>query len=234
MPRSHNLFKWCSLQPRFQGSLLPVLRRENLGTRLDSLFLSSHSHFLALQNICTSWTNKGPILIRIKAAAWWFNQPDNCLLPCKAVYWPYTVPRKIPWPFIRSSKHIRRLLASLLYNGQVSFPTLLPFSGTGEFSLSALSIPYAKFFPHNLSIKRYGVAFMRMWISLLLVISTELVQSTIHPAITDPPIIRTASKSPAKKIKSRYYGLSLMRTLSQGTYSVRYKGNGLYSVALGF
>ena len=41
-----------------------------------------------------------------------------------------------------------------------------------------------------------------------------------HPAITDTPIIRTAAKSPAKpnfrhlsEINSRYYGLSLMRTL---------------------
>ena len=106
------------------------------------------------------------ILIRVKAAAWQFNKLDNCVLPCKAVYWPYTVPREIPWPFIRPSKQIRRLLASLLYNGQASFPTLLPFSGAGKFSLSALPMPYATFFTHNLSIKRYKVAFMQMWISL--------------------------------------------------------------------
>ena len=65
-------------------------------------------------------------------------------------------------PFIRPSKQIRRPLASLLYNGQASFLTLLPFSGAGKFSLSALPMPYAKIFTHNLSIKKHRVAFMRM------------------------------------------------------------------------
>ena len=106
------------------------------------------------------------ILIRVKANAWRFNQLDNGVLPCKTVFWPYTVPSEIPWPFIRPSKQIRRLLASLLYNGQASFPTLRPFSGAGKFSLSAHPMPYAIFFTHNLSIKRHRVAFMRMWISL--------------------------------------------------------------------
>ena len=53
-----------------------------------------------------------------------------------------------------------------------------------------------------------------------------------HPAITDTPIKRTTANSPAKtnyisltEINSRYYGLSLMRTLSQGPYSVRFKGS---------
>ena len=56
-----------------------------------------------------------------------------------------------------------------------------------------------------------------------------------HLAITDTPIIRTAAKSQAKikyrrltEINSRYYGLSLMRTLTRGPYSVRYKGSWLY------
>ena len=51
-----------------------------------------------------------------------------------------------------------------------------------------------------------------------------------HPAITDTPIIRTAAKSRAKinyrrltEINSWYYGLSLMRTLTQDRYSIRYK-----------
>ena len=55
-----------------------------------------------------------------------------------------------------------------------------------------------------------------------------------HPAITNTPIIRTAAKSPAKtscrrltEINSRYYGLSLMRTLTRGPNSVRYKGSWL-------
>ena len=85
------------------------------------------------------------ILIRVKAAAWQFNKLDNCVLPCKAV--------KLPRTFIRPCKQIRRLLASLLYNGQASFPTLLPFSGAGKFSLSALPMPYATFFTHNLSMQ---------------------------------------------------------------------------------
>ena len=53
-----------------------------------------------------------------------------------------------------------------------------------------------------------------------------------HPAIMDTPIIRTTAKSPAKtnyrrltEINSRYYGLSLLRTLTQGPYSVRNKGS---------
>ena len=53
-----------------------------------------------------------------------------------------------------------------------------------------------------------------------------------HPDITDTPLIRTAAKSQAKiiyrcltEINSSYYGLSLMRTLTQGPHSVRYKGS---------
>ena len=53
-----------------------------------------------------------------------------------------------------------------------------------------------------------------------------------HLAITDTPIKRTAVKSQEKpnyrrltEINSRYYGLSLMRTLTWGPYSVRYKGS---------
>ena len=56
-----------------------------------------------------------------------------------------------------------------------------------------------------------------------------------HLAITDTPIKRTAAKSQEKpncrrltEINSRYYGLSLMRTLTWGPYSVRYKGSWLY------
>ena len=30
------------------------------------------------------------------AAAWRFNQLDYCVLPCKAIYWSFTVPREIP------------------------------------------------------------------------------------------------------------------------------------------
>ena len=53
-----------------------------------------------------------------------------------------------------------------------------------------------------------------------------------HPAITNTPIKRTAAKSPTKtyyrrltETNSRYYGLSLMRTLTRGPYSVRFKGS---------
>ena len=59
-----------------------------------------------------------------------------------------------------------------------------------------------------------------------------------HLAITDTPIKRTAAKSQEKtnyrrltEIKSRYYGLSLMRTLTRGPYGVRYKGSWLYSLS---
>ena len=49
-----------------------------------------------------------------------------------------------------------------------------------------------------------------------------------HLAITNTPIIRTAAKSSAKinyrrltEINSRYYGLSLLRTLTRGPEGVR-------------
>ena len=55
-----------------------------------------------------------------------------------------------------------------------------------------------------------------------------------HPTITDIPIKRTVAKSQAKtnyrrltEINSRYYGLSLMRTLTRGPCSVRCKGSWL-------
>ena len=61
-----------------------------------------------------------------------------------------------------------------------------------------------------------------------------------HLAITDTPIKRTAAKSQEKtnyrrltEIKSRYYGLSLMRTLTRGPYGVRYKGSWLYMLTNG-
>ena len=34
------------------------------------------------------------VLIRVKAAAWRFNQLDNCVLPRKALYWCYLVSRE--------------------------------------------------------------------------------------------------------------------------------------------
>ena len=56
-----------------------------------------------------------------------------------------------------------------------------------------------------------------------------------HLAITDTPIIRTLAKYRAKinnssltEINSRYYGLSLVRTLTRGPYSVRYNESWLY------
>ena len=104
------------------------------------------------------------ILIRIKAAAWQINKITACSLVKQSIG-PLRSPGKFPRPFIRPSKQIRRLLASLLYNGQASFPTLLPFSGAGKFSLSAHSVPYAKLFTHNFFIKRHKLAFMWMWIS---------------------------------------------------------------------
>ena len=57
-----------------------------------------------------------------------------------------------------------------------------------------------------------------------------------HLAITDTPIKRTAANSQEKpyyrsltEINSRYYRLSLMRTLTWGPNSVRYKGSWLYN-----
>ena len=39
------------------------------------------------------------IHIGVKASLWSFNQLDNCVLPRKALYWPYFVPRIILWAF---------------------------------------------------------------------------------------------------------------------------------------
>ena len=53
-----------------------------------------------------------------------------------------------------------------------------------------------------------------------------------YNVMTDTSIKRTVTKSPAKtnyrhltEINTRYYGLSLIRTLPRGPYSVRYKGS---------
>ena len=53
----------------------------------------------------------------------------------------------------------------------------------------------------------------------------------VNSRLADTPIIRTAAKLLGKtnyrrltEIKSRYYGLLIMRTLISGPYSVRYKG----------
>ena len=58
--------------------------------------------------------------------------------------------------------------------------------------------------------------------------------STVSSRLEDTPIIRTAAKFQAKinyrcltEIISRYYGLSLMRTLTQSPYHVCYKGSWL-------
>ena len=55
------------------------------------------------------------------------------------------------------------------------------------------------------------------------------------PAIRDTTITETAAKSPAKieyrrltEINSRYYGLSLLRTLTRSPEGVRNKGSCLY------
>ena len=55
---------------------------------------------------------------------------------------------------------------------------------------------------------------------------------SLTSCLADIPIILTAAKSPPKisyrcvtEINSRYYGLSLKRALTQGPYSVRYKGS---------
>ena len=58
------------------------------------------------------------IHIGVKASTWSFNQLDNCVLPRKALYWPYFVPRIIlkafyaPFqtnsPFSRRSRSKRR------------------------------------------------------------------------------------------------------------------------------
>ena len=59
---------------------------------------------------------------------------------------------------------------------------------------------------------------------------TDTVNSCGHPVLTDTPIIQIVAKCQTKinyscltEINSRYYGLSLMRTLTEGPSGVRYK-----------
>ena len=59
-------------------------------------------------------------------------------------------------------------------------------------------------------------------------------QRIVNFRLADTAIIPTAAKSQAKinfkrltEINSRYYGLSVMRTLTRGPYSVRFKGSWL-------
>ena len=59
-----------------------------------------------------------------------------------------------------------------------------------------------------------------------------LLDIQFYNVMTDTSIKRTAAKSPAKtnyrrltEINTCYYGLSLIRTLPRGPYSVRYKGS---------
>ena len=70
------------------------------------------------------------------------------------------------------------------------------------------------------------------WASLYFFLRWSLFLHTVNSRLADTPIIRTAAKSPAKinyrrltKINSRYYGLSLMRTLTRAPHSVRNKGS---------
>ena len=102
------------------------------------------------------------ILIRVKAARDDLINQITAYSRVKQSIGPLRSQEKFSGPFILPSKQIRRLLASLLYSGQASFPTLLPFSGAGKFCLSAHPVPYAKFLTHNLSIERHKVAYMRM------------------------------------------------------------------------
>ena len=58
-----------------------------------------------------------------------------------------------------------------------------------------------------------------------------------QPALTDTPIKQTVAKSPAKtkyrrlsETNSRYYGLSLKKTLTRGPYSVCHEGSWLESI----
>ena len=57
-------------------------------------------------------------------------------------------------------------------------------------------------------------------------------QIPVHPTIMETPIIQTAAEFQAKTnyrhltgINSCFYGLLLIRTLTRGPYSVRYKGS---------
>ena len=65
------------------------------------------------------------------------------------------------------------------------------------------------------------------------------ITTTVNSRLADTPIIRTADKFWAKinyrrltEINSRYYGLSLQRTLTSGPHSVHYKGSWLYNLEL--
>ena len=51
---------------------------------------------------------------------------------------------------------------------------------------------------------------------------------TVNSCLADTLIIQTVAKSQAKsltEINFWYYGLSIMRTITQGAYTVHYKGS---------
>ena len=71
---------------------------------------------------------------------------------------------------------------------------------------------------------------LKVKIKVRLLLTIFLLQSTL--ALRTPPLIRTAAKPQAKinyrclnEINFRYYGPSLMRTLTQCPYSVHHEGS---------
>ena len=134
--------------------------------RFSSSWLKWTSHLSPKVFMLLTTMNLSPFLIRVKASARRINQLDNCVLPCKALYWPYTVPREILFAILYALAN-KFALFSQVYSttGKQVSP---PFSPSAELTnfLYHLTLRLVQnFFTHNLSIKRHQVAFMRMWIS---------------------------------------------------------------------
>ena len=113
--------------------------------------------------------NLSPILIRVKASARRINQLNNCVLPCKTLCWPYTVPREILLALAFYKPLQKNSFSSRKSTQQRASKFLHPFPLQRHWQISSISSLTLRlvqtFFTHNLFIKRHQVAFMRMWIS---------------------------------------------------------------------
>ena len=154
---------------------------------------------------------------------------------------------KIPWPnfncgrrFCASGKKCKRNIQRYVEFKSLFFPygwgvlvyftALLNWTTPSTFTCSLLQKPKNCYQPRKLrqtECWKPGI-FLRLH-------TVNSLSPCVHLAITDTPITRTAVKSQEKtnyrrltEINSRYYGLSLMRTLTRGPYGVRYNsGNGM-------
>ena len=87
--------------------------------------------------------NLSPILIRVKASARRINQLNNCVLPCKALCWPYTVPREILLALAFYKPLQKNSFSSRKSTQQRASKFLHPFPLQRHWQISSITSPYA-------------------------------------------------------------------------------------------